>query len=177
MKLRTFKDHTVVSHLVRMTGAKKGEVKVWLYPDGKLVNGFIWLQLPAKAVDKANAKREKGKLEFQTEDCPDLEGLIAGYLEGKARMVVLKRFYYGEDVSPACKTGRRDDDYGWQAEFIVPGQLEPLRANSDYILALEYAGTEYWRLRDHPDSRRWLEGWAGDTMIGAVMPIEGEGRQ
>ena len=174
MKLRTWKYHTVVSHLIRMAGTKKGgDVRVWLYPDGRLANGWIWLQLPQKAVKNALDKRDKGKLRFQTEGRPDLNGLINGYQAGTGRTVAFKRFYFGTDTVTPHKYYGPCDGYPWQAEFTVPGQLKPLKVNADYVRALEYAGAEYWKLRDNPSlGNQWLEGWNDSQLIGAVMPIE-----
>lgn len=173
MRLRKMKYHSVVNHLVKMTGNvyKHEEPRVWLYPDGRLANGFIWLHLPQRAVTNAMGKRDKGKLKFQTDNRPDIDSLISGYLEGEKTLCVFERFYFGTDTLLPKKSYGPCDGYAWQAEFFVPGQDKGLKVNADYIHALEYAGAKWWYLRDHPDGRQWLEGWSDNGLIGAVMPI------
>ena len=159
MKLRTWKYHSVVSHIIRMAGTKKGDdVRVWLYPDGRLVNGWIWLRLPQKAVKNALGKLDRGKLKFQTEDRPDLDGLIDEYLKGEKTLVILDRFYFGTDTLTPQKSYGSCDGYSWQAEFFVPGQPKSFKANADYVRALEYAGAQWWKLRANPTTgKQWLE--------------------
>ena len=184
MRLKRFTDANVVSNLVAFSAKDKQERRGLLWRDGRFSNGYIWVQLPPKAAEKARAKLAKGEFNvkvpaygsrygaerlpeikclLQTENLPDLKAIIKRYRQGKLRKATLKRFYL-----------EGDNDYSfWQVEFLVRGNgRTPALYDPNYVLALEYAGATRWVAYCKDGELPVLEGWNGDKCIGGVMPIK-----
>ncbi len=178
MRLKKFTPARAVKNLI-----SKG-VQGYLYPDGRFTNGFLWLELPKEAAEKAR------KLNLETTELPSIGRAIIHYRQGQPTEAQLVRFYY-DGMNPDYamhKTGRARSwamsrSCQWYAEFAVNGTIYSYKA--DYVLALEYAAgiTENTK---RPNIDKWLifteadkpvlEAWNGHC-IGGVFPLIRNGKR